>query len=243
MKGHSLLVLLVAATLALAGCSMDINVIVHPDDTATVGVETVEKAESTDFIRRMPNMGDYLDAWMQNLREEGVLFDRQYRGENEYIYLQRHVDSLEELSSPQELPNGVRAWTWVERQDQGRVATYRFRGILDTSVFYETAPGADSSVTAEMQKELNAMHMTYSVTLPGRIVYSNATRVRANRATWDVPMNAQTEIVVESQAERPAASVAERSAPLWAWAALGVLLAIGVLDLLVRLALHWRRQA
>ena len=242
MRRLGLLLLLVMAALAATGCTMDVNVMIHSDDSATVGLEMVEAAENTDFLRRMPNMRDYLNAWMQNLREDGLLFDLHYAGTDEHIYLQRDLHSLDELSSPQELPSGVRAWTWVQRQDQGRMSTYHFRTIVDTSILYQTVAGADSNVTAEMQKELDAINMTYSVTLPGDIVYTNAPRVRGNRATWDVPMNSQIEIVAESQVERQAPAVAGRTVPTWAWAVLGALLVIGVLDLLLRLALHWRRR-
>jgi hypothetical protein len=243
MKRYAATLLFLFTVLTLCGCTIDINVIVHPDNTATISAEFVELAESTDFIRRIPNMADYLDAWMRSLREDGVLFDLSYEGEDEHIYMQRRVQNLRELSSPQELPGGVRTWTLAERTDEGQVATYRYCAVLDTTIFYGTAPGADANVTAEVHKQLDDVTMTYSVTLPGQITYTNADSVHYNRATWNVPMKALIEIVAESRAEASTPAQPGSQVPLGAWGVLGLLVGLGILGLLICLVLGKRSSA
>jgi len=243
MKRLSMAVLLLLTSFALCGCNMNIDVLIHPDGTGSIAAELVELAENTDFIRRMPNMADYLNAWMDSLREEGVLIDLSYRGDNEHIYLQRQVSSLAEMSSPPGLPAGVQTWTLAERQQEGNIVTYRYQVLVDTTSLYRVVPGANPDVTSELHKELNEVKATFSVTLPGRIVYTNANTVRANRATWNLAMNAVTPIIVESQDEMRPASRADSPVAPWMWGLAGVLLVGGVVGLLVQVVQHWRARS
>jgi len=222
---------------------MNISVLIHPDGTASIATELVELAENTDFVRRMPNMAGYLDAWMDSLRQDGVLIDLSRRGENEHIYLQRRVSSLAEMSSPPELPTGVQTWTLAECQQEGDRANYRYQALVDTTSLYRVAPGADSSVTSELHKQLNEVKATFSVTLPGQIVYTNADTVRGNRATWNLQMNAVTSIIAESQADVTSSPRAGSLATRWMWALVGALLAGGLAAMVILAVRPWQRES
>ena len=227
-------VLVLLMSVALCACDMSIDVVIHPDGTASIAAELVELAENTDFIRRMPNMADYLDAWIGSLRQAGVLIDFASRGDNEHIYLQRRVSSLEDVSAPLASPAGVQTWSLAERRQEGETVTYRYQGLVDTTSLYRVAPGANQDVTSELHKELNEVRATFSVTLPGRITYSNADVVQANRAVWSLPMNGVRSIIVESRDHAVPAARAGSAAPLWMWVLVGGLLVGGVAGLVLQ---------
>jgi hypothetical protein len=243
MRRLSVVLLLLLTSLVLCGCDMHIDVLIHPDGTGTVAAELVELAENTDFIRRMPNMADYLNAWMDSLRQEGVLIDLSRRGNNEHIYLQRQTSSLAEMSSPPGLPAGVQTRTLAERQQEGDIVTYRYQVLVDTTSLYRVAPGANPDITSELHKQLNAVKATFSVTVPGRIVYTNANTVSANRATWNLQMNALTPIIVESQDTAQPAPRADSPVAPWIWSLAGMALVGGVVGLLVQMVQHWRARS
>ena len=193
------LALLLGLILLTVGCTMDISTVIHPDGSGTVSVELSETIENIDFIRQMPNMADYLLAWQASLRKQGIMIDDTRQGDREYIFLQRRFYSLEELSSPVDLPGDVKAWIYAV-SEQGTFEThYRFSAIVDTTGLYESAPGIDPNALREVHKLLDAMQMTYSVTLPGEILFSNADRQQGNKLAWDIRMNAFNEIKAESR--------------------------------------------
>jgi len=242
-KTHLLLAILLGILLVATGCTMDISTVIHPDGSGTVSMSMSETTENSDFIRQIPNMADYLLAWQDSLRKQGIMIDDSRQGDREYIFMQRRFHSLKELSSPADLPGGAKAWVYATAEPRTFETTYRFSAIVDTTGLYESAPGIDSRALSEAHKELNKMQMTYSVTLPGEILFSNADRQRGNKLTWDMRMNAHNEIKAESKVEHTAkVKLFERARTgliLVLAASLGVLIC-AVVIFLVR---HRRQQA
>lgn len=198
-RGKLFLACSVVAVLLLPGCTMDVSTVINPDGSGTISVTLSQVAEDVDFIRQMPNMADYLNAWRDSLRKQGVLIDISRRGENEYIFLQNRFDDLDGISTPMDLPGDVKTWIAVTMDSTPFETVYRYAAVVDTTTLYQGSPGMDSRVQAEVVKELNQMQFTYSVILPGEITYTNATRQKANRMIWDIRMNAQNELKAESR--------------------------------------------
>jgi hypothetical protein len=178
---------------------MDVSTVINPDGSGTISVNLSETIENIDFIRRMPNMADYLNTWRDSLRKQGVLIDISQQGENEYVFLQNRFPDSEGISTPIDLPGDITTWIAASKDAASFETTYRYRAVVDTTAFYQAAPGIDPRIQAEVEKQLDQMQFTYSVTLPGEITYSNANRQKGNKLTWDMRMKAKNEIVAESR--------------------------------------------
>ncbi len=199
LRGKIFLVWAIVAGLLLSGCTMDVSTVINPDGSGTISVNLSEATENTDFMRRMPNMADYLNTWQDSLRKQGVLIDISRQGENEYIFLQNRFEDLEGISTPVDLPGDITTWIAVSMDSAPFETVYRYAAVVDTTTLYQAAPGIDSRAQAEVEKQLDQMLFTYSVTLPGEITYTNASRQKGNKMTWDIRMKAQNEIVAESR--------------------------------------------
>ena len=189
---------LIVAVLLLSGCTMDVSTVINPDGSGTISVNLSEVVENTEFIRKMPNMADYLNAWRDSLRKQGILIDISRQGETEHIFLQSRFEDLDGISTPVDLPGDIKTWIAVDMDSAPFETVYRYAAVVDTTALYQGAPGIDSRAQAEVEKRLNQMRFTYSVTLPGEITYTNASRQRGNKMTWDIGMNARNEIKAES---------------------------------------------
>jgi hypothetical protein len=202
-KRAARLLMLSVLLFTLSGCRMDISTIIHADGTGAMNVRFAEATENVDFLRQMPNMADYFRSWISDLRMQGMMVDESRQGQETVIFIQNRFASLDALATPlsgQE-QDALQTWVYATRDDVGVHTTYRFSGAMDTTVFYRAASGIDSRAQAEVRKQLDQMSLTYSVTLPGKIVYSNADMVVGNRMTWKIKMNARNEMQAESRLE------------------------------------------
>ncbi len=180
-------------------CTVEISTVIRPDGTGVVSTVMSETTENVDFLRSIPNMQDYLGAWQASLREHGALIDVTRRGGREYTFVQTSFAGSDELGSQGAVPSGIRTWVHSTMSPSALGARYTYRAVVDAASLYEQRLPSDPNAQAEARKLLDAMKLTYSVTLPGTITYSNAQRATGSKLSWDLPMGARTEIMAESE--------------------------------------------
>jgi hypothetical protein len=151
----------------------------------------------------MPGMNEYIDAWISNMRQDGMVVENWLEGENENFFLQRAFGNLDDLSETQG-SEGPASWIYATKYAEGNSIVFRFMALIDTTAFYQVADGMSSSAAEEIRKELDQTIMSYSLVLPGEIVYQNSTSVQGNRVSWALRMNDRNAIVAESHLHLPA---------------------------------------
>ena len=151
MISRLLLVGLIVIVLLLSGCTMDVSTVINPDGSGTISVNLSETIENTEFIRKMPNMADYLNVWRDSLRKQGILIDISRQGETEHIFLQSKFKDLDGLSTPVDLPGDIKTWIAVDMDSAPFETVYRYAAVVDTTALYQGAPGIDSTAQAEVE--------------------------------------------------------------------------------------------
>lgn len=192
----TVLFLLVSGT--LTGCTMDIVTIINPDGSSVMATTLARSREDLDFLRQMPGMAGYLDSWIRNLRNEGMLTENYLVNDQEVFFLQREFGNLNDLSATG-VNQGVGSWIYVTKYIEGDKLIFRIMASVDTTVLYSGLPNLNSSAAAEIQKELDSSEMAYSFVLPGNITYHNGKLLNNNRVSWDLRLNDKNELIVESQ--------------------------------------------
>jgi len=210
----STITLFIGVSILMAGCTMDITTVINPDGSGLVTSSFTRAKEDIDFLREMPGMTEYMDAWISNLRQDGMFVENWIEGENETFFMQRTYGNLDDLSETQSSEEPA-SWLYATKYTEDNFIVFRFMALVDTTAFYQVAEGLSSSAAEEIRKELDQAEMKYSLVLPGEIVYHNSTEVRGNRISWMLRMNDHNEIVAESRlplpvAENPMTSSAER---------------------------------
>ena len=223
----------------IAGCTIDISAVVNPDGTGTVSAAMIESVEKTDWLRQVPNMDAHLEVWKADLRANGIMVDDIRLGDTERVFLQSRFSSLEALGSTRTLPGGVSTWVYASAEEAPSETIYRYSAVLDTTSLYRASPDLQPAVLERIREQLRSMKITYSLTLPGELLYSNADRRHGNRVIWDIRMDEKNQIRAESRVIHPA----ESSQPLHrVWLTLGVLAALFVVTILLTLAAYRRRR-
>lgn len=187
---------LIAGT--VAGCKMDINTMIDPDGSGLVTASLTRAKEDIDFIRKMPGMSGYLDAWAFNLRNDGMRVEDLVEGENETFFLQRTFGSLNELIENQLLSESG-TWVHVLKYPEGNEQVFRFTALIDATILYSGLDELPSTAAEQIRQELDQAELSYSVVLPGKIVYHNAPIGQSQRLTWRLRVNDGNEIVAESR--------------------------------------------
>jgi len=198
------IVLFLGVSLFMAGCTMDMTTVINPDGSGLVTSSFTRAKEDIDFLRQMPGMNEYMDAWISNMRQDGMFVENWIEGENENFFLQRAFGNLDALSETQN-SEGPASWLYATKYKEGNFMVFRFMAIVDTTAFYQVADGMSSSAAEEVRKELDQTIMNYSLVLPGEIVYHNSTGAQSNRVSWALRMNDSNAIVAESRLPLPVA--------------------------------------
>lgn len=206
LKHHlvSTILLFLGVSILMAGCTMDITTVINPDGSGLVTSSFTRAKEDIDFLREMPGMNEYMDAWISNLRQDGMFVENWIEGENETFFLQRVFGNLDDLSETQS-SEGPASWLYATKYTEGNFIVFRFMALVDTTAFYQVTEGLSSSAAEEIRKELDQAEMNYSLVLPGEIVYHNSIEVHGNRISWLLRMNDRNEIVAESRLPMPVA--------------------------------------
>jgi hypothetical protein len=198
-----MIVLFLGTSLFMAGCTMNVTTVINSDGSGLVTSSFTRPKEDIDFLRQMPGMNEYIDAWISNMRQDGMVVENWLEGENENFFLQRAFGNLDDLSETQG-SEGPASWIYATKYAEGNSIVFRFMALIDTTAFYQVADGMSSSAAEEIRKELDQTIMSYSLVLPGEIVYQNSTSVQGNRVSWALRMNDRNAIVAESHLHLPA---------------------------------------
>lgn len=183
---------------ALTGCTMDITTIINPDGSGIMTTTLSRSKEDIDFLRQMPGMEGYLDSWIMNLRQDGMLAENYPQGDQEVFFLQRKFGNLDELSVTGNNEDGG-SWIYATKYIEGDQMIFRVVALVDTTILYSGLTNLNSSAAAEIKKELDNSEMIYSFVLPGRVTYHNGKSENNNRVSWVLRLNDKNELIAESQ--------------------------------------------
>jgi len=192
----SILFLFMSGT--VSACSMDITTIIQADGSGVMTTSFARSKQDIDFLRQAPGMASYLDSWIMNLRQEGMLAENYLYGDQEAFFLQRQFGNLEELSVAQATET-TSSWTYVTKYVEGSNLIFRVVALIDTSILYSNLNAMNPTAAGEIQKELDSSHMSYSFILPGELAYHNGKSGNKNRITWTLRLNDKNQLVAESQ--------------------------------------------
>lgn len=198
---HSLLTLVILflfLSSALSACTMDVTTVIRPDGSALMTTSFARSKQDIDFLRQSPGMAGYLDSWIMNLRQEGILAENYLHGDQEAFFLQREFGNLEEISAAQDT-EAAGSWIYATKYVEGNSLMFRVMALVDTSVLYSNLSNVHPTAAGEIQKELDSSQMTYSFVLPGKIAYHNGNPVNNNRITWTLRLNDKNQLIAESQ--------------------------------------------
>lgn len=225
------LLVLCALLAGLTACQLRIGTIVHPNGSATTSVHLSEDVENTDFLRDIPGMRRYITSWLTQLREQGLTVENWTTGDFEHFVLQQRYPDLASLSMLDEALT-TDSWVYAMSYQVGDTQCFRYTARVDPRVLYTTPPGTDSTVVNEVNKYLNQMELTYAVTLPGKVVYSNGASIDGNQAEWRLDMRRTNELIAEACQQQLPTSPDLR----WGWLAIagGGVMDIGVWILALR---------
>jgi hypothetical protein len=193
----------VLSALSLSGCEIHFTTTIRADGSGAVSTQLTESAENMNFLRQVPSMAGYLDAWAQSLRGQGILVDHTYLKASEEITFQRRFGSLAEFLKQGAESADQSSWVYVSRYTEGGETIYRYTALVDTRDFYKDVPGVNSSARDMILQEFNKISMQYSVILPGKIYFHNGAEMNGDAVTFKIPMNAVSQVVVESRAPAP----------------------------------------
>lgn len=193
----------VFSALSLSGCEIHFTTTIREDGSGTVSTRLTESTENMNFLRQVPSMAGYLDAWAQSLRSQGILVDHAYQKGSEEITFQRRFGSLAEFLKQGADSADQSSWVYVKRYSEGDEIVYRYIALVDTRDFYKDVPGVNSSARDMILQEFNKITMQYSVILPGKIYFHNGEELNGGAVTFKIPMNAVSQVVVESRAAAP----------------------------------------
>lgn len=192
------LVFIVGLGLFSAACSFDIVTVIDADGKGFVMTKICDDQETFEFLRKMPGFADYLSDRIINFRAQGGLVDDAIDVDEECLTFQNPFSGLGDISNFQSAESETRGWVFVDRREMAGENRYRLIGVVDTTIFYDFGETINSTIQNEMENELNKVPLTYTVVMPGRILYHNADDVDGRKATWNIDMNSAREIVIES---------------------------------------------
>jgi len=202
MRRLQTLALLLLVALMLTACEMHISTVVEADGSGTVSLTASELTSNVDRLRDLPNFGPYLEAVQESLRQEGIMIDTWREGETEYLFMQNRFGSLEDLSEASPLlGEQPSTWTLAVMETSPLVTEYKFSAVFDVSELLQAGAESDAMTASELNRWLGGGRMTYSLTLPGKITYANASSIEGNRVTWVLEADTPNELVARSQLE------------------------------------------
>lgn len=184
-----------AVVISTVGCTLDVVTVVEDDGKGFVMTSICDVQENFDFFRQMPGMAEYLDNRILNFRAHGGMVENSITAGQECLNLQNPFSGFGDITSS----DGGRGWIYMDMRDMRDGTHYRFTALVDTTTLYEIDTSINTTVQNEINNELDSVSFTYTVVLPGEIVYHNADRVEGDKAIWDIPMNDSREIVLESK--------------------------------------------
>ena len=225
-KTVSVLILLLVL-LSLSACEIHIENLIKPNGSITTSIQIMEAAENVDFIRKIPGLDRYISSWIAGSRNDGSLIENWVEGEDEYFYIQQNyvdIDSLIQNDGSEEETES-QTWVYVKSFSVGNESCYRYLAQVTPDLLYKVPEDTDSRVEKEIHKLVDDIDMTYGVTLPGRVLYSNSQNRFSNYLEWEIALRKNNELIAESCSYQPPVLQLDW---IWVWLALG---GLGLVDI------------
>lgn len=189
--------LLIIGIILLTGCSVNIQTVVDTEGNGFVLTTVCEEISTFEFVRQITGIQEFLHDRITNYRSLGSAYENFVIDDKECITFQNPFSGLGNITDASE-SSDESSWVYITMQENGPLTTTRYTGLIDTTMLYEFYPSINPMIQSEMRKALDEVPLTFSVSLPGEIIYQNADFVDGQIAFWNIPMNASREIVVES---------------------------------------------
>lgn len=212
-------VVLILLGLGLSACEIHMQTEVKPDGRVITSIQLQEKTEDVDFLRKIPGLDGYIQSMMAQMRLSSSQIENWVADEQEYFFIQHEYPDIQTFQQRSEEPNPEQAsWVYLHAYPLGNETCYRFQGLISPEIFYEIPEATDWTVLNAVGDLVDDIEMTYSLILPGRLIYSNAESTNANRSEWDVDMREQNTLIAESCYVNQAMSGIDWR---WGWLAIG----------------------
>lgn len=210
---------LILLGLGLSACEIHMQTEVKPDGQVITSIQLQEKTEDVDFLRKIPGLDGYIRAMMAQMRLSSSQIENWVADEQEYFFVQHEYPDIQTFQQGSEEHNPEQAsWVYLHAYPLGNETCYRFQGLISPEIFYEIPEATDWTVLSAFGDLVDDIEMTYSLILPGRLIYSNADTTIANRSEWDVDMREQNTLIAEScYISQATAGIDWR----WGWLAIG----------------------
>jgi len=180
----------------LYGCTLDITTVINRDGSGMISLTARDSQENMDFILQVPGMADYLGSITRQLELAGMQTTSWQTDQDYFIYLQRRIDRLAELSDQDPTTD---TWINVQSYDEGGWKVTRYLALIDTQGLYRDNTNLDNQIVQAMQSELDGITINYRLRLPGEIVYHNASQDQPGTPVWQIKMRGQTQIIAEAR--------------------------------------------
>jgi hypothetical protein len=193
-------VILLWVMLGLSGCEIHIENHIKPNGRITTSIQIVETEENIDFFRKIPGLDRYLSSWIARSREEGSLVENWVEEKNEFFYIQNsYLDFQSFMAMPEDqFEEDSHSWVYVNAYPVGDEICYRYLAQVSADMLYVTPPDTEQRIITEVHKLIDDIDLTYAVTLPGRLLFSNGSAQSSSTAQWELSVRDNNELVAES---------------------------------------------
>ena len=193
------IILALLITFSTSACEVHITTVISADNTGFVTTTLSETTDNMNYLKQVPGMEAYLESWKLSLRNQGMQLDQAVNGGQEYLTFQRIFGSLDDFMQSNQGLKVQPTWVYVTRTQESGDTVFRYIALIDTRPFYANIPGIDPNAGSYIRQLFDQINMNYSVSLPGKVVYSNGQIGPANEVTWKLRMNDVNQVVVESR--------------------------------------------
>lgn len=198
-KKQSLL-LFIFLMFILSACEIQIEHIIKSDGSVKASFQMVESAENVDFLRKLPGLNRYISTWIAQNRELGLSVENWVEGEREYFYIQQNYLDIHAFLDPEseDEEETEKSWVFVKSYSVGDETCYRYFAQVSPEFFYDVPEDTDAMISNAMEDMVDEIDMQYGVTLPGRLIYTNASSQSNTRALWTLNLKKANVLIAES---------------------------------------------
>jgi hypothetical protein len=203
----------------LSACEIHIENHIKANGKITTSVQIMESTENIDFFRKIPGLDRYLSSYIAQSREEGSLVENWVEEDNEYFYFQQTYQNISSFLDGDDIQeeSTSQSWVYLKSYTVGDEICYRYLAQVSPDILYEMPEDTDGRVINEIHKLIDDIDMTYGISLPGRILYSNSHYQTSNYLEWEIALRENNELIAESCFFPPPTFQLDW---IWAWIAI-----------------------
>jgi len=184
----------------LSSCEIHIENHIKANGKITTSIQIMETTENVDFFRKIPGLDRYLSSYIAQSREEGSLVENWVEEDNEYFYFQQTYENISSFLDGDDIQeeSTSQSWVYLKSFTVGDEICYRYLAQVSPDILYEMPEDTDGRIINEIHKLIDDIDLTYAVTLPGRLLYSNGSSQTSSTAQWELSVRDNNELVAES---------------------------------------------